>query len=164
MPAFREVVRTLRDHFEGSYDVFFERFRALVARGDRFDFERYGEPLEMYAYAACYSPDESEPGKALLPFEVDTGRIVPEVWQRWLDWDPVRMAPKHVDALKSMRLIYLDAGNKDEPYLDLGAKAFSNELTKANIDHSFELFDGGHMGIAYRYPRALKAIADALST
>lgn len=164
LPAFREVVRTLRDHFDGSYDVFFERFRALVARGDRFDFGRYGEPLETYAYAACYSPDESDLGKALLPFEVDTGRIVPEVWQRWLDWDPVRMAPRHIDALKSMRLIYLDAGNKDEPFLDLGAQAFSNELSKANIDHRFELFDGGHMGIAYRYPVALKALADVLSS
>lgn len=164
LPGFREVVRTLRDHFDGSYDVFFERFRARVAAGDRFDYGRYGHPLEMYAYAACYSPDRDDPGKALLPFELDTGRIVPEVWTRWLEWDPVRMAPKHLDALRSMRLIYLDAGNKDEPYLDLGAQAFSNELARGGIDHNFELFEGGHMGISYRYPLALKALADALST
>ena len=164
LPSFREVARTLRDHFDGSYDVFFERLRSLLAEGGRFDFKRYGGPLETYAYAACYSPDEERPGKALLPFEEDTGRIVPEVWDRWLRWDPVRMAPKHLDALKSMRLIYLDAGNRDEPYLDLGAQAFSKELTKAGIEHSFELFDGGHMGVSYRYPVALKALAEALST
>lgn len=163
LPEFREVVRNLRDHFEGSYDVFFERFRARVAAAERFDYDRYGGPLEMYAYAACYSPDEDAPGKALMPFEIDTGRLIPGVWEQWLSWDPVRMAPKHIDALKTMRLIYLDAGNRDEPYLDLGARAFSNELTKGGVEHSFELFDGGHGGIGYRYPLALKALADVLA-
>ncbi len=163
LPAFREVVRTLRDHFSGSYDVFFEDFRRRVAEGARFDYELYGQPLEMYAYAACYSPDGSSPGKALLPFELDTGRIVGEVWEQWLSWDPVRLAPRHLDALKSMRVIYLDAGNRDEPFLDLGAQAFSNELRKGGIDHTFELFAGGHGGIAYRYPGALKVLADALA-
>jgi len=160
LPEFREVVRTLRDHFEGSYDVFFERFQEM----ERFDYKTFGTPLEIYAYAAAYSPDESRPGKALLPFEPDTGRLIPDVWERWLAWDPVRLAPQHLEALKSMRLIYLDAGNRDEPYLDLGAQAFSNELTKGGVEHSFELFDGGHMGIAYRYPPALKALADTLSS
>jgi enterochelin esterase-like enzyme len=157
---FREVVRTLRDHFEGSYDVFFERFKEM----DRFDYKRFGVPLEIYAYAAAYSPDETQPGKALLPFELDTGKLIPEIWEKWLAWDPVRLAPQHLDALKSMRLIYLDAGNRDEPFLDLGAQAFSNELTKGGVEHSFELFDGGHMGIAYRYPPALKALADTLAS
>ena len=160
LPEFREVVRTLRDHFEGSYDVFFERFREM----ERFDYKKFGTPLEIYAYAAAYSPDESQPGKALLPFELDTGRLIPEVWERWLAWDPVRLAPQHLEALKSMRLIYLDAGNRDEPYLDLGAQAFSSELARGGVEHSFELFDGGHMGIAYRYPPALKALADTLSS
>ena len=51
------------------------------------------------------------PGKALLPFDLATGRLVDDVWAQWLDWDPVRMAPAHADALRSMRRIYLDAGN-----------------------------------------------------
>ena len=67
-----------------------------------------------YGYAACYSPDPDRPGKALLPFEVATGRLVDEVWERWLELDPVRMAPRHADALRSMRRIYLDAGKSDE--------------------------------------------------
>lgn len=160
LAEFREVVRILRDHFEGSYEVFFERFQAM----ERFDFQRYGKPLETYAYAAAYSPDGSRPGKSLLPFELDTGKLIPEVWERWLAWDPVRLAPQHLDALKSMRLIYLDAGNRDEPYLDLGAQAFSNELNIGGIEHTFELFEGGHMGISYRYPPALRALADTLAS
>ena len=36
----------------------------------------------------------------------------------------------HADALRSMRRIYLDAGRRDEWFLDLGAQAFAEELTQ----------------------------------
>ena len=75
------------------------------------DWETLGTPLEMYGYAAAYSPDPANPGKALLPFDIATGRLIDDVWAQWLDKDPVRMAPAHADALRSMRRIYLDAGN-----------------------------------------------------
>jgi enterochelin esterase-like enzyme len=160
IPAFREVVRTLRDHYEGSYDRFFE----VLPTVELFDYQKHIQVLEMYAYATCYSPDPARPGKALLPFEVDTGRLVDDVWQQWLGWDPVRMAPKHLDALASMRLIYLDAGKRDEPFLDLAATAFAKELDKGNIEYGFELFDAGHMGISFRYPLAIRSLAETLST
>ena len=96
-----------------------------LAAADHVDFDRFAEPLEAYGYAACYSPDPAAPGKALLPFEIETGRRIDDVWQQWLDWDPVRLAPAHADALRSMKRIYLDAGKRDEYYLDLGATAFA---------------------------------------
>jgi enterochelin esterase-like enzyme len=157
LPEIRNVARTLRDHFDGSYQTFFERF----AQRDHFDHDLYGMPLMYYGMAACYSA--SPDGTPLIPFEQDTGRLIPEVWDRWMAWDPVRMVPDHLEALRSMRHIYVDAGASDEFYLDLGARAFSRELAKGGIDHSFELFKGGHMGIQYRYPRALRALAEALS-
>src|SRR5919109_839459 len=97
---------------------------------------------EMYGDAAAYSPDPANPGKALLPFEVATGRLIDDVWAQWLEHDPVRMAPAHADALRSMRRIYLDAGRTDEYYLDLGAQAFATELATLGVDHSLELFEG----------------------
>ncbi len=157
--GFAGATRTLRDNFEGSYEVFFERLRDA----DPFDFGLYADPLEMYGYAACYTPDPDRPGKALVPFEIETGRLIPELWERWLEHDPVRMAPKHADALRSMRRIYLDAGRSDEYYLDLGAQAFSAELEKLDVAHTLELFDGKHGGINYRYPGAIRALAAALS-
>jgi S-formylglutathione hydrolase FrmB len=159
LPEFPGIARTLRDKFEGSWEVFFDRFEAA----DHFDFERY-RPIEAYGYASAYSPDPAHPGRAMLPFEIDTGRLVDDVWERWLAWDPVRMAPKHLDALASMRRIYLDAGRSDEYFLDLGAQAFSKELTAAGIDHTLELFEGAHGGIQYRYPGAIRALAETLST
>jgi S-formylglutathione hydrolase FrmB len=156
---FPVVARTLRDDFEGSYDVFFER----LAEAERFDYARFGPPFEMYGYASAYSPDPERPGKALLPFDVATGRLVDDVWARWLELDPVRMAPRHGDALRSMRRVYLDAGRKDEYFLDLGAQAFSAELGRLGVEHTLELFDGKHGGITYRYPGAIRELVLALA-
>ena len=158
VPEFPLVARQLRDGFDGSYDVFFER----LAKADHFDFERFITPLELYGYAAAYSPDPERPGKALLPFEVETGRIVDDVWQRWLELDPVRMAPGHAEELRAMKRIYLDAGRGDEWYLDLGAQAFSAELDKLGVEHTLELFDGKHGGLTYRYPGAVRELLLAL--
>ena len=63
------------------------------------------------------------------------------------------MAPEHADTLRSMRAIYIDAGKKDEYFLDLGAEAFRRELEAIGVtDVFFELFEGTHMSIEYRYP------------
>jgi len=102
-------------------------------------------------------------GRALLPFEVETGRLIDDVWAQWLEKDPVRMAPRHADALRSMRRIYLDAGRRDEYFLDLGATAFAAELDKLGVAHSVELFDGTHAGLAWRYPGAIRELVVALS-
>jgi enterochelin esterase-like enzyme len=158
LPGFREAARALRDNFEGCYEVFFER----LAEADRFDMDRYGTALMTYGCAACFSPDPDRPGKPLLPFEVPTGRLVDEVWERWLQLDPVRMAPERAEALRSMRRIHLDAGRSDEWYLDLGAQAFARELEKLGADHTLELFDGKHGGLGYRYPAAIRELVVAL--
>jgi hypothetical protein len=155
---FPSVARSLRDDFGGSYETFFER----LAEADHLD-EKLFKPLEVYGYAAAYSPDPANPGKALLPFEVATGRLIEDVWSQWLDRDPVRMARPHADALRSMRRIYLDAGRGDEYYLDLGAQAFAAELEALGVEHSLELFDGKHGGLTYRYPGAIRELIVALS-
>ena len=159
LPSIASTVRTLRDEFEGSYDVFFERF----AEADPKPFEKFGDPIMWYGCAASYSPDPDQPGKALLPFEIETARLVEDVWERWLELDPVRMAPGHADELRSMRRIYLDAGKKDEYFLDLGAMAFARELDALDVKYSLELFDGKHGGLTYRYPGAIRELILALT-
>jgi hypothetical protein len=158
MRDFPVAARAIRDKFEGSLEVFFERFRAA----ERFDWGLYGEVIETYAMAACYSPDPTNVGKARLPFELDTGRVIMDVWEKWLSWDPVRIAPERADALKSMRRIYLDAGRADEFYLDLGAQAFAKELNKIGVKHELILFDGTHSGLSYRYPGAIRTLLEHL--
>ena len=63
-----------------------------------------------------------------------------------------------------MRAIWLDAGTKDEWFLDNGAVAVSQASSTAiGVEHTLELFDAGHMSIGYRYPRSLAFLAEALS-
>lgn len=158
LPAFRDTVRLLRDHYEGSFDTFWADFRSRPA------FSKDGDEhaLNDWCMAACYSADQD--GTVRLPFEPATGRLVPEVWERWLAWDPVRMAADHAEDLRSMKAIYIDAGKRDEYFLDLGAEAFRRELERFGVtDVFFELFDATHMSIEYRYPKALKYLAERLS-
>jgi hypothetical protein len=115
--------------------------------------------LNQLAMAACYSADPD--GSIRNPFAVATGRLWPGVWERWLAWDPVRMARRHADALRSLRAVYIDAGTHDEYFLDLGAEAFRRELEAVGVtDVFFELFEAGHGAIDYRYPVALRYLAE----
>ena len=157
LPEFRETVRVLRDRYAGSYEGFWEDLRSRPAGSKKEDFTL----LNSWCMAACYSAEPD--GSVTLPFEVETGRLIDDVWQRWLAWDPVRMAPRYADALRSMRAIWLDAGTRDEWFLDNGAVAVSRELERLGVDHTLELFDAGHMSIGYRYPKSLAFLARALS-
>jgi S-formylglutathione hydrolase FrmB len=157
LPEFRDTARALRDEYEGSYEKFWEDFRSRPALTKKSDIYL----VNTYAMAACYSANED--GTVDLPFDTATGMLRDEVWQRWLAWDPVRMARRHADALRSQRAIYIDAGTRDEWFLDLGADAFRRELEALGItDVFFELFDAGHMGIEYRYPIAIRYLAERL--
>jgi len=157
LPDFRASARALRDEYGGSFERFWEDFRSRPAFTKGSDFPL----LNTWAMAACYSANED--GSVELPFEPETGLLRDETWQRWLALDPVRMAPHHAETLLGLRAVYLDAGTKDEFYLDLGADAFRRELAKLGVtDVFFELFDAKHGGIEYRYPLALRYLAERL--
>jgi hypothetical protein len=158
LPDWRKSVRALRDNYEGSFDKFWEDFRSRPAWSRDTDHTL----LNDWCMAACYSADED--GTVHLPYDTDTGDLKPDVWERWLMWDPVRMVEGHADALRSLKAIYIDAGKRDQFYLDLGAEAFRRELEKIGVtDVFFELFDATHSAIEYRYPLAVKYLAERLS-
>lgn len=158
LPEFRECVRLLRTYYDGSFDKFWESFRSRPA------LSRHGDEVLIndWGMAACYSADED--GTVHLPFDLATGELLPDIWARWLAWDPVRMVPAHAAALRSMRAIYIDAGRRDQFFLDLGAEAFRRALENVGVtDVFFELFDGTHSAIEYRYPLSLKYLAERLA-
>ena len=154
-------MRLLRDLYDNSYEKFFadlHRRLPVTRDGDI-------ELLEVYGYAAAYSADPD--GTVHLPYD-EVGAIVPAVWERWLDRDPVIMAtkPRYAEALRSLQAVWIDAGKGDEYFLDNGAAAFRRAVATAGVDDDvvqFELFDGRHGGIEYRYPLALTWLARRLS-
>jgi S-formylglutathione hydrolase FrmB len=157
--GFAKVARALRDHYGGSYERFWADFRARAPLSKPTDLDL----VMIYGVAACFSADPD--GTVRLPFEPATGRLIDDVWQRWLAWDPVRMVARYAEPLRSQRAIWIDAGTRDDWYLDLGAEAFRRELESIGVvDYHFELFDATHAGIDYRYPLALAYLADRLTS
>jgi S-formylglutathione hydrolase FrmB len=161
-PEFRVAVRALRDHYEGSYEGFWEDFRSRPPFAKDSD----GDLLNAYCMAACYSADDD--GTVRHPYDLQTGELVPDVWERWLAVDPVRMArtPAGAEALRSMKAIYIDCGRRDQFFLDLGARAFHQEVEAAGVPADrvfFELFDATHSAIEYRYPMGLTYLVERLS-
>jgi hypothetical protein len=157
IPDFAKAVRALRD-YDGSIDKWWDDFR------NRTSFTNQNDHLllMLLGVTACFSaaPD----GTPVLPFDPHTGRLREEAWARWLEWDPVRMVPKYADALRGLKAVWIDAGTRDEWYLDIGAVAFHDELIKIGVnDVHFELFDSGHWGIDYRYPLSLAYLAERLT-
>ena len=122
------------------------------------------QALEMMAYASCYSPIESEPGRFDLPFDLETGQLRSDVWARWLAWDPVRMVvdPKYADAARALSYIYVDGGSRDEYFLEVGARIFAHVAKRVGAKVEFEEFDGIHRDGGPRYevmiPRLLTAL------
>ena len=156
--AFPKSVRALRDLYQGSFENFWRDFRSRPA----FTREGDDELLNDWCMAACYSTDDD--GTVRLPYDPATGMLIPDVWERWLAWDPVRMVPTHAEALRGMRAVYIDAGSRDQFSLDLGAEAFRRALAAIGVtDVFFELFDATHDAIEYRYPIGIKYLAERLS-
>jgi S-formylglutathione hydrolase FrmB len=150
-PEFGKAVRYLRD-YGGDIWRWWDDFRSRVSFTKAADHDLLG----LLGVAACFSTDPD--GTVRLPFDPVTGVLRPEVWQRWLDWDPVRMVPKYAGELRSQRAIWIDAGVRDEWFLDVGAQAFHAALLAAGVPADvihFELFDASHMAIDYRYPLSL---------
>ncbi len=160
---FAPAARALREGYDGSFDAFWADFRS----GRPVLSSPYDEVLvNTYAMAAAYSarPD----GSVELPFDIETGERIDEVWQRWLRFDPVLLArePAHAETLRNMRGIWIDSGRNDEYHLELGATAFHREVVAAGTPADrvhFELFAGTHRGLTWRYPLSLAWLVERLS-
>jgi hypothetical protein len=159
LPAFAKTVRYLRA-YDGDIWRWWDDFRSRVS------FTKEGDHalLTLLGVAACFSA--SPDGNVELPFDPRTGVLRPAVWQRWLDWDPVRMVPKYASQLRALRAIWIDAGTRDEWFLDIGAEAVHAALREAGVPAEvirFELFEASHMSIDYRYPLSLAWLCQRIS-
>lgn len=119
--------------------------------------------LNILAMAAAYSPNPAtKPFGIDLPCDLATGAFRDDVWERWLAFDPLPMLERHAEALRSMSLLFLDCGIRDEFHLQLGMRLFVARLNALGIRHEAEEFDDGHMSIQYRYDVSLPKLARAL--
>lgn len=119
--------------------------------------------INIIAMSAAYSPKKGEPLGLELPFDLQTARIRPEVWGRWLVNDPVRFIPKALPAFSKLKSVFIDCGTRDEFHLRWGSRMMVEELRAGGIEAVHEEFEDGHMGINYRYDHSLLYLAPKLA-
>ena len=154
LPDFPQTWAMLREH--GSIEAIWERLLT-----DPSPSNGLFAAVNAVAMAACYSPGPD--GEPELPFELSDGSLRPDVWDRWLRWDPVRMIDDHIDDLRSMRAISLECGLQDEWNLYVGTAIIHERLERAGIGHRFDLFEGKHGGLTPRYAPLVAWLADRLA-
>jgi len=123
------------------YDVasFVRQIPDIQPKGDDFNVI-----LNMVAMSACYAPNPDAPMGFELPFDARTGRLIPEVWAKFLPHDPVRMVEPYAENLRKLRYCFVDCGTKDQFHLYTGSRQLHEELNKYNIDHIYEEYDSDH--------------------
>jgi enterochelin esterase-like enzyme len=111
-------------------------------------------PLGM---APCFAPNlQNAPLYGDCYFDLKTGRLIDEVWQRYLAWDPINLMEHYIDNLKKLRWIHLDAGLTDEYSLQLGHRQFAEKLTHHKIPFYLNEYPGGHSGHHWRFADRLE--------
>lgn len=126
-----------------------------------------GAALNALAMASCYSPDPASPGRFELPFELDTGAVRPDVWARWMAFDPVvRLSrPDDQAALRTLRSLHVTGSDSDEWFLDVGARMFAAEAKRLGVPVHHDEFAGGHFQrnprFASIYARMVPVLTDA---
>ena len=59
--------------------------------------------LLQWGFSAAYSADAD--GTIRLPYDTATAEVIPELWERRLEWDYPTLVPRHADALRGLRAI-----------------------------------------------------------
>ena len=118
--------------------------------------------LMHVAMAATYDPDPDAPLGFRVPFDLETGEMLPKRWRRWLRHDPVRLVERYRDNLVSLRGIFIDCGWRDQYRIHYGTRLLSLRLHDHGIAHRYEEFDGTHSSIDYRMDRSLPYLVNAL--
>ena len=119
--------------------------------------------LNSLAMAACYSPaPETELGFE-LPVDLNTGERVDEVWQRWLQFDPLHAVDSYADGWRSLEHLHLECGTSDEFHLQFGLRRLVRRLEELGVPHHHEEFKGGHFKINDRYLVVIPRLVEALT-
>ncbi|MEM9057851.1 MAG: alpha/beta hydrolase-fold protein [Pseudomonadota bacterium] len=100
--------------------------------------------------AATYDPDPSTSLGFRLPFNLETGELIPARWRNWLRHDPVRLVSRYAKNLGKLAGIFIDCGWRDQYHIHYGTRVLSKQLSLHGVAHVYEEFDGTHSGIDHR--------------
>lgn len=128
-----------------------EVVEAQVASGD--------EPSEiafanvMAALAAAWAPNPGKPPR-YFDWPYENGEELPLVAAKWITNSPLVMVDQYVPNLLRYEAIFIDIGDED-PLLDNNVR-LDEVLTRLDVGHEFELYEGDHVNrIAERFREKL---------
>ncbi len=119
--------------------------------------------LMMLCMAATYDPVPDAPNGFCVPYDLNTGALLPARWRRWLKHDPIHLVNRYKDNLKSLRGIYIDCGWRDQYHIHFGTRQLSAALVTGGIKHRYEEFDGTHSGVDHRMDTSLPYLSRILA-
>ncbi|MGC2289748.1 MAG: alpha/beta hydrolase-fold protein [Thermoplasmata archaeon] len=124
-----------------------------------------GAALNTLAMASCYSPSTGQAGAFELPIDLESGALLPEVWARWLAFDPVlRISDGRAQrALRGMRSVHVTGSDADQWYLDVGARMFAAAARRVNVPVLHDEFPGNHFTRTPRYAALYSKMVRALA-
>jgi Putative esterase len=138
-----------------------KRFLAHVWKTEKLS-GKEGHCIMNLCMAATYDPDPRAPLGFRIPFNAETGEVIPQRWRQWLRHDPVNLVSRYRANLKSLRGVYVDCGWRDQYHIHYGARILSQRLSEAGIRHRYEEFDDDHSDIDYRMDVSLPFLSKAL--
>ena len=118
--------------------------------------------LNIAAMSACFSPNPEAEHGFDFPFDLFTGELRADVWERWEARDPILLVDEHAENLRSLKLLFFDCGNRDEYNLLFGARRLAKKLDDSQVPYLYEEFDGGHHNISFRFDVSLAAISNKM--
>ncbi|MCB9592632.1 MAG: esterase [Sandaracinaceae bacterium] len=156
-PSFTSAAITIG--LAGGPDQFVKRFEERGGPRGGGDFEA----IMTIATAAIYAPDLDAPfPHGALPFDLRTGLPIEAVWRRWLAHDPLFRIDADERAFADAQLVFLDAGDRDEYGLQLGARQVAERLEARGVRVVHEEFEGTHRNTSFRWDRSLPLLLGAI--
>lgn len=103
-----------------------------------------GELNYHLALSAAYAPrHDSKSGEFEWLYDA-TGKFREEVWQRWMDNDPLTIVTKNPHALATNQIVYLEGSAQDEYLANVGARKINEALSQFAGRHVFYEPPGRH--------------------
>jgi enterochelin esterase-like enzyme len=155
------ALRMQRGADRGLDDGRVRRFLAAVWKKPKLS-SAEGHAIMTLCMAATYDPDPRAPNGFRLPFNLETGEVIPQRWKAWQRHDPIHLVGRYRQNLRSLRGIYLDCGSSDQYHIHYGMRILSKRLQSAGIRHRYEEFDDNHSDVDYRMEVSLPFLTRAL--
>jgi hypothetical protein len=126
--------------------------------------ENFDVLINFVGMASCYGANPDAPLGFEMPFDLYTGKMDWQKWEKWRPHDPVNMVEPYADSLRSLKYRFVDVGTRDQFHLFLGARQLHQKLDEFGIQHVYEEYDSDHFIMRRKQEKkTIAALAKVLS-